>query len=204
MKLLIAALLIVGSANAANVVQIGTETNGNLAVWNSNNAIKDGGPVPVIPTNIVVQYGTVTAGDVAVFNTDNVIQDGGALPVVATNTVTQSGAITPGDIAVFSATNTVQDGGAVPVIPPIPSFNLSGSTGSIGGSLLAVGGCTSGSVSIAGATTAMAVAVAPVTYPGDGMWWEGYVSSAGTVTVKVCAAVLGIPASSTFRVRVIQ
>jgi hypothetical protein len=81
---------------------------------------------------------------------------------------------------------------------------LAGSTGSIGGSALALGACASGTVSIAGATTGMAVVASPTTYPGDGMVWRPYVSAAGTVTVKVCAEVAGTPAASTYNVRVIQ
>jgi hypothetical protein len=36
------------------------------------------------------------------------------------------------------------------------------------------------------------------------MVWRPYVSAAGTVTVKVCAAVAGTPTASTYNVRVIQ
>lgn len=81
---------------------------------------------------------------------------------------------------------------------------LSGTTGSIGGSALTAGQCTSGTVAITGATTSMGVAIAPSTYPGDGVAWRGYVSSAGTVTVKVCGEVALTPVSSTYNVRVLQ
>lgn len=81
---------------------------------------------------------------------------------------------------------------------------LTATTGSIGGGLLAAGGCTSGTVSVATSTTAMSVSATPVTYPGDGIQWQGYVSTAGTVTVKVCAVVLGTPGATTYNVRVIQ
>jgi len=80
---------------------------------------------------------------------------------------------------------------------------LTGTSGSIGGTALAAGACASGTVSIPGATTAMAVVASPTTYPGDGMAWRPYVSAAGTVTVKVCADVAGTPAASTYNVRVI-
>lgn len=81
---------------------------------------------------------------------------------------------------------------------------LTGTTSSIGGSSLAAGACTSGTASISGATTSMAVAASPATYPGDGFWWEGYVSAAGTVTVKVCAGAAGTPTASAYNVRVLQ
>jgi len=81
---------------------------------------------------------------------------------------------------------------------------LAGTTGSIGGSALALGACTSGTVNVTGATTSMAVVATPATYPGDGMVWRPYVSAAGVVTVKVCASVAGTPTASTYNVRVIQ
>lgn len=79
-----------------------------------------------------------------------------------------------------------------------------GTTGSIGGVLLVAGACTSGTVAVAGSTTAMAVSASPVTYPGDGAYWLAYVSTNGTVTVKVCQAILGTPGASAYNVRVLQ
>jgi hypothetical protein len=81
---------------------------------------------------------------------------------------------------------------------------LSGTTGSIGGSALAAGACTSGTVSVTNSTTSMAVIATPATYPGDGIFWHGYVSAAGTVTVKVCATVAATPTASAYNVRVLQ
>lgn len=81
---------------------------------------------------------------------------------------------------------------------------LTGTTGSIGGGALLAGACTSGTVAVTSSTTAMAVQASPVTYPGDGNYWLAYVSTAGTVTVKVCGAVAGTPTASTYNVRVIQ
>lgn len=82
------------------------------------------------------------------------------------------------------------------------SATLSGTTSSIGGGLLAAGACASGTVSITGATTGMAISVTPVSYPGDGSIWYGYVSSSNTVTVKVCGLVALTPSATTFNVRV--
>lgn len=81
---------------------------------------------------------------------------------------------------------------------------LAGTTGSIGGGALLAGACTSGTVAVTGSTTAMSVDASPVTYPGDGAYWMGYVSTAGTVTVKVCAAVALTPGASAYNVRVLQ
>lgn len=80
---------------------------------------------------------------------------------------------------------------------------LSGTSASIGGSALLAGACSSGTVSITGATTSMAVVATPATYPGDGSEWAAYVSSANTVTVKVCAIIALTPTASTYNVRVI-
>jgi hypothetical protein len=80
---------------------------------------------------------------------------------------------------------------------------FAGTTGSIGGSALAAGACTSGTVNVTGATTSMAVVATPATYPGDGMAWRPYVSAAGVVTVKVCAEIAGTPTISTYNVRII-
>lgn len=82
--------------------------------------------------------------------------------------------------------------------------NLLGTSASIGGSLLAAGACSSGTVSITGLTTGMAVVATPVTYPGDGNYWLAYASAGGTATVKVCAAVAGTPGASAYNVRVLQ
>jgi hypothetical protein len=82
--------------------------------------------------------------------------------------------------------------------------NLSGTTGTIGGSALAAGACSSGTVAVTGATTSMSVVASPATYPGDGNFWEGYVSAAGTVTVKVCASIAATPTASAYNVRVLQ
>lgn len=82
--------------------------------------------------------------------------------------------------------------------------SLTGTTGSIGGGALLAGSCASGTVAVTGSTTAMAVAVTPNTYPGDGSIFFGYVSTNGTVTVKVCVVVALTPAGSTYNVKVVQ
>lgn len=84
------------------------------------------------------------------------------------------------------------------------SPSLTGTTPGIGGGALLAGGCTSGTVAVTGSTTAMAVAVTPNTYPGDGTLYYGYVSTNGTVTVKVCAIVALTPVSSSYNVKVVQ
>lgn len=84
--------------------------------------------------------------------------------------------------------------------PPI----LTGTTGSIGGGALLAGACTSGTVSVTGAATSMTTIATPASYPGDGAMWDSYVSTAGVVTVKVCAVVALTPSASAYNVRVVQ
>lgn len=83
-----------------------------------------------------------------------------------------------------------------------PSTVLSGITGSIGGGLLTAASCTSGTATVTGATVGMVATADPATYPGDGAQFQTYVSSANTVTVKVCALLLLTPVATTYAVRV--
>lgn len=81
---------------------------------------------------------------------------------------------------------------------------LTGTTGSIGGSLLIAGGCSTGTATVTGAAVGMATIATPATPPGGGAQWQAYVSSANTVTVSVCAILSVTPPSTTYAVRVIQ
>lgn len=140
-----------------------------------------------------VHIGTTSAIDGASSSESNTIKIGaGSTCIICT-----TGAGTP-STSVTNFPGTLQAGG-VAVAP-----NLSGTTGSIGGGALLAGACTSGTVSVTNSTTAMAVAATPATYPGDGAYWMGYVSTNGTVTVKVCAAVALTPTASAYNVRVLQ
>lgn len=79
---------------------------------------------------------------------------------------------------------------------------LSGTTGNIGGGLL-IATCTPGTATVTGATTAMTAVASPITYPGNNVQWQAYVSSANTVTVNVCSSGLTLtPGVSAYRVRV--
>lgn len=86
---------------------------------------------------------------------------------------------------------------------PGTSGILTGTTGSIGGGLLSAATCTSGTATVTGATVGMVATSDPATYPGDGAQWQTYVSSANTVTVKVCVLLLLTPVSTTYAVRVV-
>lgn len=106
---------------------------------------------------------------------------------------------------VSAATNfVVSNALSVAGVPVLGS--LSGVSGSIGGGALGNAACTTGTVTVNGATTSMAVAVTPNTFPGASIYYRAYVSSANTVTVSVCSAASGgsTPTASTYNVRVIQ
>lgn len=81
---------------------------------------------------------------------------------------------------------------------------LSGTSASLGGGALLAGACASNTTTVTGATTGMAVIVDPATYPGDGAYWDGYVSSTNNVVTKVCATVALTPGASAYNIRVIQ
>ena len=77
-----------------------------------------------------------------------------------------------------------------------------GTTGPIGGSEIFGGGAFTVSVAIAGVTVGMSVAVSPRTFPGNGVYWTGYVSAPGVVTVKVGATIALFVTASIYDVQV--
>lgn len=84
--------------------------------------------------------------------------------------------------------------------------NLTGTTGSLGGTGLNQGQCSTTTVSITGAASGMGVNATPAADPGTGFVWYGFVSSSNTVTVRVCSAQGGTntPTATTYAVRVFQ
>jgi hypothetical protein len=86
------------------------------------------------------------------------------------------------------------------------TLSLTGATGSIGGGALAAGACVTGTASVPNSTTSMAVVVSPSADPGTGFTWEGWVSAAGTVTVRLCnvSGASATPSAETYNVRVLQ
>ena len=83
---------------------------------------------------------------------------------------------------------------------------LGGTTGSIGGTALAAGSCTSGSVGVANARVGAPVAVSSSdgSLPNALSILSAAVSAAGSVTVQVCAVGPMTPAAKTYNVRVMQ
>lgn len=130
--------------------------------------------------------------------------DGFGSSFITPITMNTNGSVTLGTGGTTSTVNGTLATSALTVNSASILPNLSGTTGSIGGSALGAGACASGTVAVTNSTTAMAVVATPATYPGDGIFWHGYVSAAGTVTVKVCASVAATPTASAYNVRVLQ
>lgn len=81
---------------------------------------------------------------------------------------------------------------------------LTATSTSLGGGLLTVGTCSTVTSSVPGATTQMVCNPSPQTYPGDGNFWECYVSSVNVVTTKICATATLTPTASLYNIRVNQ
>lgn len=83
-----------------------------------------------------------------------------------------------------------------------PSFGyVKGVTGTITGTLLAVGGVDSGTVSVSGATVGQscgAVAATDGTNPSSSVTLSCRVATAGVVTVEITAAAISTPASKAY------
>lgn len=100
---------------------------------------------------------------------------------------------------VTTSTGSAADGTQVNAGPVIAS-----TTATIGGALLLLG-CTTGSASVAGATSGMVAVASPAgaINPGLGVVYNAYVSAANTVTIQVCALAALTLSSTTYNVRVI-
>lgn len=90
--------------------------------------------------------------------------------------------------------------GAIVRYQGVPGM-LSGTSASLGGSALLLGVCVSGTVSIPGVTTGMALIVTPVSNPGVIVNYPAYVSAPGVVTINVCALVAGTPTATQYNIR---
>jgi hypothetical protein len=171
------------SSNAGRVVTCLNRTTGS-APWT---VTLQSSPATGAPAIIKDCKGDAAAGNITVVPAAGTL-DGAANYVINTNYGTWFGVYNGTQWSTVAANTTL----------------LAGTTASIGGSLLAAGGCTSGTVTVTGATTAMVAVSDPNTYPGDGLNWSAQVTSANTVTVRVCAVLALTPTASTYNVRVLQ
>ena len=79
-------------------------------------------------------------------------------------------------------------------------------TASIGGSPLLAGACSSATSSIDTTVSSSTAAfiTTPRNYPGDGVFWNTYLSASGVITTKVCVAVAATPAATAYNVKIIK
>ena len=78
------------------------------------------------------------------------------------------------------------------VLVTLPAFGQIVMTPAIGGFTLGAGGCFTQAVTYSGAAVGSTLfTVNPETFPGNGVWWQAYVSNPNEVTVKVCNAIAG-------------
>jgi hypothetical protein len=64
------------------------------------------------------------------------------------------------------------------------------------------GTCVQNTTAVTGAATSMTVSVSPVSTPGVGAVWSGFVSSAGNITINECAVATSAGGSIAFNIRV--
>lgn len=79
-------------------------------------------------------------------------------------------------------------------------------TPSIGGSLLSLGACASATSSIDSTvqSSTAAFVTSPRNFPGNGLFWNSYLSSPGVLTTQVCAATTTTPTATTYTVKIIN
>lgn len=146
-------------------------------------------------------------GDVGLGNVDNTSDatKNAAMATLANKTLTSPTINTP-TLSLSGTTAQVLRGDGS--IGSVPGAVLTGTTGSIGGGALGAGACAAGTVNVTGATTSMGASASPLagvdpTNGGVlGVTISARVSSAGVVTVAVCAPIIGTPTAATYKVTV--
>lgn len=121
--------------------------------------------------------------------------------VTSLSTAFPAGNVLPGTLGIVSTTPAAlyySDGVNWNNIYP----RFSTVTTAIGGSLLALGSCTTQDVTVTGATISMFAGTSPQTAQPNGVQWQAEVVSANTVRVFVCGLIAVTPASSIYNVKV--
>ena len=149
----------------------------------------------------IVKFGNqaLAPGDLTHTALAHLIFDGNLWQLL--NPQTNQGTVT----AVTATAPLVSSGGVTPnlscptcVTNPI----LSGTTGSIGGSSLTAGGCTTGTAAVTGATVGHPVSVSASdgTLPNGFIILSAAVTNPNTVTVQLCATASVTPAANSYNV----
>jgi hypothetical protein len=150
----------------------------------------------------ILRFGNqrLAPGDLSATALAVVIYDGQFWELVNPQTVV--GTVT----SVNATAPLVSTGGATPNISCptcVTTAALTGITGSIGGSALTAGACTTGAASVTGATIGHPVDVSASdgSLPNGSIILSAAVTSANTVTVQLCATGSVTPAAKTYNVR---
>lgn len=101
-----------------------------------------------------------------------------------------------------------QQGTQTPTVNGIPAqsvYFLTGTSASIGGSLMVAGTPVTGTITVAGSVVGMGCLASPTSSSAliTGTWVDCYVSSANTVTLRLISVLATTPAAQTYNVRVI-
>lgn len=221
----------IGSNNGNNVTlsvdMLGPHTSGHIARFADSSGawIFDSGSLS--SSNPSVGIGTGSFGQALYLNVpgaNNMLQLTGTFMVLGATTKTQNLVLadptTNTKLAAFSmsgisasTTRTFSfpdKTGTFAMTSDLPPAILSGTTSSIGGSVLIAGACSSGTVTVTGATTGMVATASPAggVDPTNGntlgVSIDARVSAADTVMVAICSPIAGTPTAATYNVRVIQ
>lgn len=148
----------------------------------------------------IVKFGNqpLAPGDLTTVAYAHLFYDGANWQLL--NPQTNQGTVT----AVTAAAPLISTGGPAPTIscPTCVTTPLTGTTGSIGGSALTAGSCTTGTAAVAGATTGHPVSVSASdgSLPNGLIILSAAVTSANTVTVQLCAVASVTPAANTYNI----
>jgi len=150
---------------------------------------------------VIVKFGNqpLAPNDLTTAALADVIYDGQFWQLL--NPQTNQGTVT----GVVATAPLVSSGGTIPTISCptcVTAPTLSGTTGSIGGSALSAGNCTTGTAIVTGATVGHPVSVSASdgTLPNGLIILSAAVTSSNTVTVQLCATGSVTPAANTYNV----
>lgn len=154
-----------------------------------------------------ISSGTMPVGRIPAIGGDCSVGAGTAtMTCTKINNVTPGGTCGANTVATSLSTSAVPSCSALTASYMPAGLNpvLTGTTANIGGSLLLLGGCATGTATVSGATTSMTASTSPAATQPAGVQWQAAVTSANTVTVYVCALLSITPPSSAYNVRVLQ
>ena len=174
-----------GSSNSAGTVTTSTAvTTSNFPFWGTATALAGTSTLSISGTTVTQLNNFLIGGTLNVTSTA-VFQAG----VTLASTLGVTGATT---LATTTAANIIDNGSDATT------------SASFGNVALVLGKCTSSTVSVPGAPTSSVVMVSPVTFPGQGVLWEGYMASVGTAVINLCVTTGTTPTASKYNVRIIR